>query len=195
MDTIKTAELEHVMRLAAKAKAEGVRLYVDRRDNRHYASSASIEGRLYFVTLASCTCPGFATHQRCKHWAALQLATALDGTPEPDPAMTISCAHVDGHYTLATEPEWMEPRTTILVDGVEKVRIVGDLHGLSVYWIEGGRVIDDMTGATPSYLDHYECVRFWIESLDTRVPAHIPMQDAGLFPADEFVDADSIIAA
>ena len=55
MDTVKTAELEQVMRLAAKAKAEGVRLYVDRRDNRHYASSATTEGRLYFVTLASCT--------------------------------------------------------------------------------------------------------------------------------------------
>jgi len=86
MDTVKTAELSQVMRLAAKARAEGVRLYVDRRDRRYYASSATTEGRLYFVTLASCTCPGFAAHQHCKHWGALQLATALEGTPEPDPA-------------------------------------------------------------------------------------------------------------
>jgi len=85
MDTVKTGELEHVMRLAAKAKAEGVKLYVDRRDGRHYASSATTAGRLYYVTLASCTCPGFATHGHCKHWGALQLAISLDD-PEPDPA-------------------------------------------------------------------------------------------------------------
>ncbi len=92
MDTVKTAELEHVMRLAAKARAEGVRLYVDRRDRRHYASSATTEGRLYFVTLASCTCPGFAAHGHCKHWAALQLAIALPGPPEPDPSVCSACA-------------------------------------------------------------------------------------------------------
>jgi hypothetical protein len=195
MDTIKTAELEHVMRLAAKAKAEGVRLYVDRRDGRHYASSATTTGRLYFVTLASCTCPGFATHQRCKHWAALQLAIAVDGNPEPDPGMTITCAHVDGHYSLDADPQWMEPRTEILVDGDVKVRITGETCGLHVHWIEGGRPIDDLTGCTPSYLDHAECVRYWIESLDTRVPAHVAMQAAGLFPAGEFVDAEPMVAA
>ena len=92
MDTVKTAELEQVMRLAAKAKAEGVRLYVDRRDNRHYASSGTTEGRLYFVTLASCTCPGFAAHGHCKHWAALQLAIALPGPPEPNPSVCSACA-------------------------------------------------------------------------------------------------------
>ncbi len=190
MDTVKTAELEQVMRLAAKAKAEGVRLYVDRRDGRHYASSATTEGRLYFVTLVSCTCPGFAAHQRCKHWAALQVAIALEGTPEPDPApMTIALAHVDGHYSLAADPEWVEPFTEIMVAGDVKVRITGDTFGLSVHWIENGRPIDDLTGATPSYLDHYECVRYWIGSLDDRVPTHVPMQAAGLFPAGEFVDA------
>ncbi len=195
MDTIKTAELEHVMRLAEKARAEGVRLYVDRRDGRHYASSVTTEGRLYFVTLASCTCPGFAAHQRCKHWAALQVAIALEGTPEPDPApMAITCAHVDGHYSLAADPEWVEPFTEIMVAGEAKVRIVGDTSGLSVHWIENGRPIDDMTGATPSSLDHAEAVRYWIASLDTRVPAHVPMQAAGLFPAREFVDAEPVAA-
>ncbi len=109
---------------------------------------------------------------------------------DPDPApMTITCAHVGAHYSLAAEPEWMEPRTEIMVDGDVKVRIVGDSYGLSVHWIEQGRPIDDLTGCTPSYLDHAECVRYWIEALDTRVPAHVPMQNAGIFPAGEFVDA------
>jgi len=109
--------------------------------------------------------------------------------------MTITCAHVDAHYTLATEPEWQELRTEILVDGDVKVRIVGDTFGLSVHWLEGGRPIDDLTGCTPSYLDHYEAVRYWIESLDTRVPAHVAMQEAGLFGAGEFVDAEPMVAA
>jgi len=74
-----------------------------------------------------------------------------------------------------------------------KVRIVGDTFALSVHWIEQGRPIDDLTGATPSFLDHYGAVAYWIEALDTRVPAHVAMQEAGLFPAGEFVDA--IVAA
>ncbi len=109
--------------------------------------------------------------------------------------MTITLAHVDGYYSLDREPEWMEPFTTILVDGEPKVRIVGDTYGLTVHWIEGGRPIDDLTGCTPSYLDHYECVRYWIASLDTRVPAHVAMQNAGLFLAGEFIDAEPIAAA
>ena len=108
--------------------------------------------------------------------------------------MTITCAHTDGHYSLDHEPEWQEPRTEILVDGDVKVRIEGDTFGLSVHWIENGRAIDDLTGCTPSYIDHYECVRYWIESLDTRVPAHVAMQNAGIFPAGEFVDAQPVAA-
>ena len=75
-----------------------------------------------------------------------------------------------------------------------KVRIEGDTFGLSVHWIEGGRPIDDLTGTTPSYMDHYEAVRYWIEALDTRVPAHVAMQNAGIFPAGEFVDAQPVAA-
>ncbi len=62
------------------------------------------------------------------------------------------------------------------------------------HWIEHGRPIDDMTGATPSFMDHYEAVTYWIASLDDRVPAHVPMQEAGLFPAGEFVDAHPVAA-
>ena len=81
------------------------------------------------------------------------------------------------------------PRTEIMVDGEVKIRIVGDTCGLLVHWIENGRPIDDLTGCTPSYMDHYGAVAYWIEALDTRVPAHVAMQHAGIFPAGEFVDA------
>ncbi len=194
MDTttdVRIAETERtaLTRLLAKAKAKGVKLARDH-DGRHLPSSVSTPGRRYLVTGYSCTCRGFLSHGRCKHHAALLSALGwLPGTPEPDPAMTITCAHVGAHYSLAAEPEWMEPRTEILIDGVETVRLVGDSYGLSVHWIEQGRPIDDLTGCTPSYLDHAECVRYWIEALDTRVPAHVPMQNAGIFPAGEFVDA------
>ena len=72
--------------------------------------------------------------------------------------------------------------------------MVGATFGLSVHWIENGRSIDDLTGATPSSMDHYECVRYWIRSLDDRVPIHVPMQEAGIFPAGEFVDAEPVAA-
>ncbi len=73
MDTVTMVELE------------GIKLYRDRRDGRHYASSSTTEGKHYYVTLASCQCKGFVAHQRCKHWAALQIATILqDGAPDPD---------------------------------------------------------------------------------------------------------------
>ena len=108
---------------------------------------------------------------------------------EPDPGLTVTCTHVDGHYSLDRDPEWVEPRTTLLVDGEAKVRIVGDTCQLAVHWLENDRPIDDLTGCTPPMLDHYLAVDYWIRSLDTRVPAHVPMQEAGLFPAGEFVDA------
>ena len=71
---------------------------------------------------------------------------------------------------------------------------MGDTFGLSVHWIEGGRPVDDLTGTTPSYMVHYEAVRYWIASLDTRVPAHVAMQNAGIFPPGEFVDAEPVAA-
>ncbi len=176
-------------RLLVIAKESGVRLGVDR-DGDFWATSASEPGRLYAVTPDSCGCRGFTTHRRCRHVAALWSHLGyFDESPEPDPGMTITCAHVDAHYSLAVDPEWIEPRTELLVDGDVRVRIVGDTYGLSVYWIEAGRPIDDLTGCTPPHLDHYEAVAYWIRSLDARVPAHVPMQEAGIFPASEFVDA------
>jgi len=192
---IEETERQALTRQLAKRKAEGVQIRRDHKDGRHYASSTSKPGHWHLVAGYSCDCRGFVAHQRCKHHAALLAAKGwLGGTPEPDSGMAITCAHTDGYYSLDRAPEWQEPRTDFMVDGDVKVRIVGDTFGLSVPWIEQGRPIDDLTGCTPSYLDHYECVRYWIESLDTRVPAHVPMQNAGLFNAGEFVDAQPLVA-
>ena len=197
MDTITEVRITETERTALTrllAKAEGVTLTRDH-DGRHFASSVSQPGKRHLVTGYSCECRGFLTHGRCKHHAALLSALGwLQGAPDPDPGMTITCAHTDGHYSLDREPEWQEPRTEILVDGEIKVRLVGDTYGLHVHWIEGGRPIDNLTGCTPSYLDHYGAVAYWIAALDSRVPAHVAMQNAGLFPAGEFVDAEPVAA-
>ena len=183
-------ERQALLRLLAKAKAEGVTL-MRAKDGRHFASSVSQPGTLHYVTGLSCDCRGFVSHGRCKHHAALlsALGWLQDAMPATIAPLAIACAHVAGHYTLAAEPEWIDPRTEIMIDGDVKVRITGDTFGLSVHWIEQGRPIDDMTGCTPSYLDHYGAVSYWIESLDDRVSPHVAMQQAGIFPAGEFVDA------
>ncbi len=194
---ITETERTALTRLLAKAKAEGVTLTKDR-DGRHYASSVSQPGTLHYVTGYSCDCRGFAAHGHCKHFAALLASKGwLEAAPVPTVTapLAITCTHVSGHYSLAADPEWVEPVTTIQIDGDDKVRVVGDTYGLSVHWIENGRPIDDLTGTTPSYLDHYEAVTYWIGSLDDCVPAHVPMQNAGIFPAGEFVDAQPIAAA
>ncbi len=96
MDTVTMVELEGIARLAAKARHDGVKLYRDRRDGRHYASSSTTPGKRYYVTLASCQCRGFVAHQCCKHWAALQIATILqDGAPTP-PAPISPCGECAG---------------------------------------------------------------------------------------------------
>ena len=106
MDTItdvRITETERtaLTRLLAKAKAEGVRLIKDR-DGRHFATSVSAPGTLHYVTGYSCDCQGFATHQRCKHHAALLSALGwLQGAPEPDPAPSCSTCHDAGMVTVA----------------------------------------------------------------------------------------------
>lgn len=195
MNTITKTEsrTDALRRLLVVAKESGVRLGVDQHGD-FWATSVSEPGRLYPVGPESCGCRGFATHRRCRHVAALWSHLGyLDAQPGPAP-MAITLAHVDGHYSLAADPEWVEPFTEIMVDGDVKVRITGDTFGLSVHWIENGAPIDDLTGCTPSYLDHYEAVTYWIGSLDDRVLAHVPMQAAGLFPAGEFVDAEMVAA-
>ncbi len=92
-----------LVRLAAKARHEGVQLFRDRSDGRYYASSASTPGKRYYVTGYSCECQGFVQHGRCKHYAALMAALGwIEGSPEPTPApqaLTATCRTCDGHGT------------------------------------------------------------------------------------------------
>ncbi len=88
-------------RLAAKAKADGIRLFRDR-TGRYFASSASQPGTLHYVTGYSCDCQGFVAHGRCKHHAALMTALGwVEGAPEPTPP-TETCAECGGLGTVAS---------------------------------------------------------------------------------------------
>lgn len=95
-----TAELKAHADRAAKARAEGVKLLRDRRDGRYYATSATKPGTRYFVTLVSCTCPGFVHHGHCKHHSALVMAHLLQElgpqTPTPDPSGLTVVRTADG---------------------------------------------------------------------------------------------------
>ncbi len=92
-----------LVRLAAKARDEGVHLFRDRSDGRYYASSASAPGLRYMVTGYSCECRGFVAYGRCKHYAALMAALGwIEGSPAPtsEPlAITATCRTCDGHGT------------------------------------------------------------------------------------------------
>jgi len=188
------------LRLLTKARQEGVKLFLDPADGRHYASSTSQPGKQYYVTAYSCTCRGFTQHQRCKHHSALLAALGWLGTdPEPTPGTRIRISHVGGHYAEAGwlvgngVPEWQEPVSSIYEDGSEMIRITGERFNVRVVWIENGKIVDDMTSTTP-YGSHYDNVRYWIKALEGDTPEHVILQAAGLYD-DAEMSGDEIPAA
>ena len=74
---------EAICRLADTAMERGVRIYRTP-DGRHWATSISRPGDLYFVTGVSCTCQGFMHWQRCTHHSALLASLGwLPASPDP----------------------------------------------------------------------------------------------------------------
>ena len=102
MSTITTqpeSREDALIRLADQARTSGVRLYMDRKDGRFYASSRSQPGTFHRLTGFSCSCPGFIHHGRCSHLAAFHAALGwLDlNDPEPEPpAISANCPVCNG---------------------------------------------------------------------------------------------------
>lgn len=81
---------EALVRLAGKARKEGVQLLHSRQKGVYVATSGTVEGGHYAVTPHSCECKGFARCGRCKHIAALQTALGWIARPEETPVASPS---------------------------------------------------------------------------------------------------------
>jgi len=60
---------EALYRLLQKAREERVQLLMDGETERWYATSATMEHVIYAVSETGCTCQGFKSFNRCKHYA------------------------------------------------------------------------------------------------------------------------------
>jgi len=182
------------VRLAAKARQDGVTLTVEE-DGRHYATSTSTPGKLHYVTGYSCDCPGFANRGRCRHHSALLSAMGWldDADPEPPmPGPAVAIIHVPGHWSTrgwlvcSRDIEWIEPTTVITIDNVDMVRVVGDQFNVTAHWIENGHAVDNMTSATPSGLTHRGAVVYWLQALAASASVDSLLFNAGI-PEDRDV--------
>ena len=103
--TVVETEQHAMRRLLAKARTEGVKLGKDA-EGRYWAASTSTPGVWYALTAVTCTCKGFAGHQRCKHLAALMAHLGWlteDDQPEPPTpaaAPVIELRHTPGEWSL-----------------------------------------------------------------------------------------------
>lgn len=139
-----TAELRAHAERASTARAQGVRLLRDRRDGRHYATSATKPGTRYFVTLVSCTCPGFIHHGHCKHHSALVVAHLLQETADPG----------DGFEPLAGETV-PGPVITELAPGLGIDRITVPGTGELLGWVRVSRYSIEAFDAADRFLGEY----------------------------------------
>ncbi|MDP9355883.1 MAG: hypothetical protein M3R02_11510 [Chloroflexota bacterium] len=103
--TIQKAEDLH--RLAAKAEKGGSRILHVAGTSNHVATSAS-SPVCYQVSVAGCTCKGFAAWGRCGHWALLlselgRLPDLTDTVVEERPALCRSCRG-SGFVRMTTGP-------------------------------------------------------------------------------------------
>ncbi len=58
-------------RLAEQGRSNGVIILTECISGARYATSCTQPGVIYYLTAYSCTCPGFAHHQRCQHHSLL----------------------------------------------------------------------------------------------------------------------------
>lgn len=88
-------------RLANQAVARGIEIYTYDlgRGIEYFATSTSRPGTLHRVTLISCDCAGFISHQRCQHYARLLLA--IGELPPLDPVEQLARTERQREITMA----------------------------------------------------------------------------------------------
>jgi hypothetical protein len=176
------------VRLAAKARLDGVTLTVEE-DGRHYASSTSKLGQSHYVTGYSCDCAGFANRGRCRHHSALLSAMGWidDADHEPPrPGPTVAVVHVPGHWSTGgwlistRDIEWTSPTTTIAISDIDVVRISGDDYDVRAHWLEDGHAADNMTASMPSGLTHRGAAEHWLRALAASASVDSLLFNAGI---------------
>ncbi len=79
-----------LVRLAAEARRREIHILVEPISGEHFATSSSDPSQLYRLTHYSCSCRGFAHHQRCTHYALLLDCLGwLPESPTPSPALVV----------------------------------------------------------------------------------------------------------
>jgi hypothetical protein len=195
---IRITEVERtaLTRLLAKAKAEGVTITRDQ-DGRYFALSVSTPGKRYLVTGFSCECRGFITHGRCKHHAALLSAMGWLDDADPEPPRSgpaVAVIHIAGHWSTrgwlvcTRDIEWFAPTTTITIDNVDLVRVVGDSPDVRVHWLVGQNIVDNMTASTPSGLTHRGAAEHWLRALAASAPVDDLLYDSGIHEDRDYWD-------
>jgi len=197
--TIVETERHAMQRLLAKARAEGVKLGRDA-EGRYWAASTSIPGVWYALTAISCTCKGFAGHQRCKHLAALHahlgwLTEDVDPEPEPTKAPIVGLVHTEGAWidddlTPAGMLRYRQARTSLYRDGIELIRVTGEDQVSAVCMPGTERAIDVETHGS-----HFDTVVAWIRSLAPEANFEQLLAAAELFHPAEFVEETDLVAA
>lgn len=86
--TRRETRLEQLQRLGEKGACEGVTVgHIIGAPNTWAATSASDPGGYYLITVypdrrGTCTCPGYAKHEACKHYALALMAAGIMAAPE-----------------------------------------------------------------------------------------------------------------
>jgi hypothetical protein len=197
-DTVVETETHAMQRLLAKARVEGVKLGKDA-EGRYWAASVSTPGVWYALTAVSCTCKGFAGHQRCKHLAALHahLGWLKDEQPEPPTPTVVPVLEVqhtpggwvDDDLTPSGMVRFAEARTSIVIGGVEEVRISGECKVSAVFRPGTANAADLIVCIT-----HFDTVVHYVRMLD---PEHVDqvLSAAEMFRADELLPETMELAA
>jgi len=183
---------EALVRLLQVARESGVQLKTDH-EGHFWATSVSEPGRLYAVSESSCGCRGFAAHGRCRHLAAL--LSHLGKLEAAVKAPVIELRHtaggwVDDDLTPAGMVRWVRASTSLLIGGVEEVRVTGDDTAIVATFRPGTVSATDLKVLG----SHFATVTHYARMLDPE-GFEAALAAAEMFAPSEFLEEAELVAA
>jgi hypothetical protein len=115
--------------------------------------------------------------------------------PEPTKAPIVELQHTPGEWmddelTPAGMVRWVKVRTSLLIDGVEEVRVTGDDDKVSAVFRPGRESAKDLHVLS----SHFDTVVHFARTLDS-VGYELALAAAEMFPAEEFLEEATVVAA